>query len=53
MDTHDQTASSYHVVAIRERDEEYGGQVVDKHDDEILPTTKESKMTGTYKDQHK
>lgn len=40
MQTHDQCASSYHVVGIGECDEQYGGQVVDKHDHEILPSRK-------------
>lgn len=40
MQTHDQCASSYHIVAIGECDEHYGGQVVDKHDHEILPSKK-------------
>lgn len=38
--THDHSPSSEHVVGIGECDEDYGGQVVDKHDDEILPLMK-------------
>lgn len=41
MQTHNQRASSYHVVGIGESDEHYGGQVVDKHDHEILPSQKQ------------
>lgn len=38
--THDQSASSKHVVGVGECDEQYGGQVVDKHDEEILSSVK-------------
>lgn len=37
VQTHDHCASSYHVVSVGECDEQYGGQVVDEHDHEILP----------------
>lgn len=38
VQTHDHCASSYHVVSVGECDEQYGGQVVDEHDHEILPS---------------
>lgn len=40
MDTHDHSAYSQHVVTVGEGDESYGGQVMDKHDEEILSEDK-------------
>lgn len=37
VQTHHHGASSYHVVGVGKRDEQYGGQVVDEHDHKILP----------------
>lgn len=38
VQTHDHRARSDHVVRVGKRDEQYGGQVVDEHDHEILPS---------------
>lgn len=48
MHTHDQSTSSEHVVAIGDCDEEYGGQVVDKHDHEILTSTQRDERIKRY-----
>lgn len=36
MDTHDQAADSQHVVGVGEADQAHSGQVMDKHDHEVL-----------------
>ena len=36
MQTHDQSSDPNHVVDIREGDERDGGQVMHKHDQEVL-----------------
>lgn len=36
VQAHDQRSASDHVVCVGEGDEQYGGQVMDQHDHEIL-----------------
>lgn len=36
VQAHDQRSASDHVVRVGEDDEQYGGQVMDQHDHEIL-----------------
>lgn len=36
VQAHDQRSASDHVVSVGEGDEQYGGQVMDQHDHEIL-----------------
>lgn len=36
MDTHDEAPHSNHVVGVREADESHCGEVMDKHDQEVL-----------------
>lgn len=36
METHDQSSHSNHVVDVREGDKPNGGQVMHKHDQEVL-----------------
>lgn len=40
MQRHDHSADPYHVVGIGKSDKQYGGQVVNKHDKEILSKEK-------------
>lgn len=50
VQTHDHCASSYHVVSVGECDEQYGGQVVDEHDHEILQRGRErDRNSMTYR----
>lgn len=49
MQAHDQRSASDHVVRVGEGDEQYGGQVVDQHDHEILVLEKERRETKKRK----
>lgn len=40
VQAHDQRSASDHVVGVGEGDEQYGGQVMDQHDHEILELEK-------------
>lgn len=45
MDAHHQTSYSHHVVDVGEANEADGSQVMDEHDEEVLPGTETGHLT--------
>lgn len=46
MDTHDEATHSNHVVGVREADESHCGEVMDKHDQEVLKRSDKEDKQG-------